>query len=106
MYFVASLFALMPVLLIVFPYVRDWSRRRDDLMVVCLGLLVAAIGGAFELYHGPPATVVAARVARVDGPGGLLHRAWRTCGPGVADAQDPYKMNHHRIGVFGLCNGE
>jgi hypothetical protein len=60
MYFVASLFALMPVLLIVFPYVRDWSRRRDDLMVVCLGLLVAAIGGAFELYHGPPATVVAA----------------------------------------------
>jgi len=60
MYFVASLFALTPVLLIVFPYVRDWSRRRDDLVVVWLGLAVAAIGGLLELYYGPPRTVVAA----------------------------------------------
>jgi hypothetical protein len=65
MYFVASLFALTPVLMIVFPYVRDWSRARGDMRAVWLGLGVAAVGGVYEAWTGFPHTVIAGVVVAV-----------------------------------------
>ncbi len=44
LYFVAGLFAVTPLALIMFPRVRDWSHQRADLRDIVYGIILVAFG--------------------------------------------------------------
>jgi hypothetical protein len=48
-YLVAGLFALVPVFLILFPYLRDWVRNRDGRRPLWTGLIALAVGAVLVL---------------------------------------------------------
>jgi hypothetical protein len=48
-YLVAGLFALVPVFLILFPYLRDWVRNRDGRRPLWTGLIALAAGAVLAL---------------------------------------------------------